>query len=246
MLGLLTTDLLVTTLAGAATKGIGSYFRIKDDKDAPDVVRVNTIRREGILLGLTTVFTAGSEMLRAGVTKALQNKYHFATSGAHWKLVAIAPISAGIFLAETVSRVIAPKTPWNNPLRQDDTAFNQKAQYLPASTIASLNQASMAINPNLFPFLRGSQGQNPFVTTLHNPIGLQMAGSFGRTNSTRTPAPMSPTFAAASAPVSGFSAVSGILDSPVFASALPTQITSATSINRTFPNTTANPPLFRI
>ena len=54
---------LQSVLYAVITKSVGSGFRVRDDWSAPAEVRKATLKRESMLLGLTTLFTAGIQML---------------------------------------------------------------------------------------------------------------------------------------------------------------------------------------
>lgn len=53
--------------AGVATKAVGSFYRVEDDENAPKDVFVKTVKREGILLGLTGAFMMGIQLLFTGL-----------------------------------------------------------------------------------------------------------------------------------------------------------------------------------
>jgi hypothetical protein len=113
MLGLLANELVQITMAGVITKSVGSLFRVLDDSDAPKAVRANTLKREGILLLLTSVFTAAAERICTQILlPAMQKAFQQVNFAGYRKLLAVVPISVGIFLAESSSRLFFPKAKW--------------------------------------------------------------------------------------------------------------------------------------
>lgn len=102
---------------GVITKSIGSIFRVADDKEAPRDILVNTFKREGILLGLTTLYTTFTQMVFSGTLGKIINRH---PALKNYELVLRAGFTAvGIVMAEVTSRRMAPKTTWDQVLGQD-------------------------------------------------------------------------------------------------------------------------------
>ena len=101
---------LQSVLYGVITKSVGSVFRVKDDWQAPPEIRKNTIKREGILLALTTGFTTMTQSIFSGAFgKTLERNPKLK----QYELLLRAGFTAiGIFMAEATSRATAPKTSW--------------------------------------------------------------------------------------------------------------------------------------
>ena len=123
-------DAMHTAIAGALTKGVGSGFRIYDDRHAPKDVKRNTIRREAITVGQVSVYsfmmdTLGQKVVGAMKDRGLVNKQWLANIARHKTLLKIAPISAGIFLAEVVGRKFAPRDIWEDPEIREVVSHHQ-------------------------------------------------------------------------------------------------------------------------
>ncbi|WP_303673568.1 hypothetical protein [Vampirovibrio chlorellavorus] len=105
-----------TALAGVATKGVGSGYRVWDDRNAPWRVKKNTIQREAATLGMVSAFTAALDWLGhqfnlkhipfQGLKNLLQK------AAGHQVLLKAVPITLGIFAAEAISRKVAPRNLW--------------------------------------------------------------------------------------------------------------------------------------
>lgn len=105
-----------TALAGVATKGVGSGYRVWDDRNAPWQVKKNTIQRETATLGMVSAFTAALDWLGhqfnlkhipfQGLRTFLQK------AASHQVLLKAIPITLGIFAAEAISRKVAPRNLW--------------------------------------------------------------------------------------------------------------------------------------
>ncbi len=107
-----------SVLYGVITKSIGSIFRVTDDLQAPPRVLRTTAIREGILLGLTTLYTTFTQMVFSGV---LGKVIHRNPGLKNYELVLRAGFTAiGIMLAEITSRAMAPKVKWSEILAGDE------------------------------------------------------------------------------------------------------------------------------
>lgn len=103
-----------SVLYGVITKSIGSIFRVTDDLQAPPKVLRTTAIREGILLGLTTLYTTFTQMVFSGV---LGKVIHRNPGLKNYELVLRAGFTAiGIMMAEVTSRAMAPKVKWSEIL----------------------------------------------------------------------------------------------------------------------------------
>jgi hypothetical protein len=109
-------EVLHTALAGVATKGVGSGYRVWDDRNAPWRVKKNTIQRESATLGMVSAFTAALDWLGHQFNlkhipfKGLKTFLQKAAS--HQILLKAIPITLGIFAAEAISRKVAPRNLW--------------------------------------------------------------------------------------------------------------------------------------
>jgi hypothetical protein len=127
-----------TSLAGVGAKGVGSSFRVWDDRNAPDKVKVNTIKREVATLGMVSSFTAGIDWVGQMVRqKAVQNatlKNLVNKVAHHQTLIKAVPVSLGILMAEAFSRKLAPRNIWSEDGElnesildsEDDKAHDEK------------------------------------------------------------------------------------------------------------------------
>jgi hypothetical protein len=124
-----------TALAGVATKGVGSGFRAWDDRNAPWQVKKNTLKREGITLAQVSVYTYVIDLLMQKLLPTAADKIKGLAShdaqaliqkAANQKILLKAiPVSAGIFLAETIGRKIAPRDIWDEDGQLNDTLIEQ-------------------------------------------------------------------------------------------------------------------------
>lgn len=105
-----------TALAGVATKGVGSGYRVWDDRNAPWRVKKNTIQRESATLGMVSAFTAALDWLGHQFNLKhipFQGLKNFLQKAAgHQVLLKAIPITLGIFAAEAISRKVAPRNLW--------------------------------------------------------------------------------------------------------------------------------------
>lgn len=105
-----------SVLYAVITKSVGSGFRVKDDWKAPTPVRLKTLKREAVLLGLTTVFTTGIQHL---FTKTLTGALRKNPRLAGFELILRTLLTApALVVAEIVSRKMAPKPTWDTHLLQ--------------------------------------------------------------------------------------------------------------------------------
>lgn len=119
-----------TALAGVVTKGVGSGFRVWDDRNAPWQVKKNTLQREAITLAQVSVYTylidlAMQKVLPKAADRIKGLASHDAQAllkkAANQKILLKAiPVSAGIFLAETMGRKIAPRNIWDEDGKLND------------------------------------------------------------------------------------------------------------------------------
>lgn len=126
-----------TALAGVATKGVGSGFRAWDDRNAPWQVKKNTLKRESITLAQVSVYTYVIDLLMQKLLPkasdkmkgmASQEAQAFIRKAANQKILLKAiPVSAGIFLAETIGRKIAPRDIWDEDGQLQDDIEGPKA-----------------------------------------------------------------------------------------------------------------------
>lgn len=114
-----------TSLAGVATKGVGSTFRVWDDRHAPRRVKTNTLKREAATLGMVSVFTAGIDLAGQKIAqKAAQNpalKALIAKGAKNHILYKAVPVTLGIAMAEILSRKWAPRDIWDEDGHLDDS-----------------------------------------------------------------------------------------------------------------------------
>lgn len=95
------------------TKSVGSSFRVIDDWSGPREKTLSTVKREGILLALTTLFTTGIQLL---FTKLLSSTLLKRPGLLHHELLMRAVVTApALFFAEWISRKIAPKNYVSHP-----------------------------------------------------------------------------------------------------------------------------------
>jgi hypothetical protein len=110
-------EIFHTSLASVSAKGVGSAFRVWDDRHAPDQVKVNTIKREAVILGMVSAFTAGVDWFGQMITqKAAQNatlKTMMNKVAHHRILIKAVPVTLGILMAEAFSRKLAPRDIWS-------------------------------------------------------------------------------------------------------------------------------------
>jgi hypothetical protein len=174
---LLRNDLFQTTLAALLTKGVGSLARIFDDRHAPDEVRKKTEKREGLLLMLTTGFTALADTVCSRqILPHVQKALKLPNLGNYKKLLMIPPIVIGYALSEVTCRLIAPKTPCSERME---------------------NSPTPAPSPRLN-ILEFGGTCSPEVNPFQNPGRLQMAGGSKFSNTPWPPRTLSqPTFAMA-------------------------------------------------
>ncbi len=105
-----------TALAAVATKGVGSGYRVWDDRNAPWQVKKNTIQRESATLGMVSALTAALDWL--GHQFSLKHipfqglKTLLQKAASHHILLKSIPITLGIFAAEAISRKVAPRNIW--------------------------------------------------------------------------------------------------------------------------------------
>ncbi|WP_373531140.1 hypothetical protein [Vampirovibrio sp.] len=106
-----------TSLAGVAAKGVGSSFRVWDDRNAPSPIQKNTIKREAATLAMVSAFTAGIDLAGQKITqKAAQIpalKTTLEKAAHHRILIKAVPVSLGILMAELLSRKLAPRNIWS-------------------------------------------------------------------------------------------------------------------------------------
>jgi hypothetical protein len=108
-------NLLETALVGTGTKAIGSLSRIQYGKNDPDEVRESTVRREGVLLGLTFPFTLLADWVSVkGVLPALQKHFNLSDQllANRKKLLMLPPAVAGIVGAELIANLVSRKPDW--------------------------------------------------------------------------------------------------------------------------------------
>lgn len=127
-----------TALAGVATKGVGSGFRAWDDRNAPWQVKKNTLKREGITLAQVSVYTYMIDLLMQKLLPKATDKIKgmashdaqaFIQKAANQKILLKAiPVSAGIFLAETIGRKIAPRDIWDEDGQLNDKIIERDEQ----------------------------------------------------------------------------------------------------------------------
>jgi hypothetical protein len=103
----LSSDTVQATAAAFGTKAVGSYYRIKDDKDSPPEVRKSTIKREGLLLGMTLALTPFVE--KAFNKHIVPQLHKVMTIAPYRKLMMVPPIMLTLATAETLVRLIYPK-----------------------------------------------------------------------------------------------------------------------------------------
>lgn len=139
-------EIFHTSLASVSAKGVGSAFRVWDDRHAPDPVKVNTIKREAVTLGMVSAFTAGVDWFgqmasqkaaQSATLKTLMNKVAH-----HRILIKAVPVTLGILMAEAFSRKLAPRDIWSEDgqlnesiLDSDDTEAEESDKE--ASPVAS-------------------------------------------------------------------------------------------------------------
>lgn len=129
-------------LYGVITKSIGSGFRVKDDWQAPPEIRNSTIKREAILLGLTTGFTTMTQSIFSGAFgKVLERNPRLKS----YELLLRAGFTAiGIIMAEMTSRATAPKTSWTERTGQkphDDDDDDDRDEFRRSAEITTPGQS---------------------------------------------------------------------------------------------------------
>ena len=129
-----------------ATKSVGSVFRVSDDWSAPEEVRDNTMEREGILLGLSAVFTTAIQLLFTHVLASPLAK-HPKLKQYELLLRGAASVPALVF-AEWVSRKISPRPEWD---------FQQKSPH--SSHVYSTPRPAMVPGGDVF--YRGTGAPKP-------------------------------------------------------------------------------------
>lgn len=115
-----------TAMAGVATKGVGSGFRVWDDRHAPAPVKKNTLKREGMTLAQVSAYTylidwvmqklmpKGVQVVKGMVGEVSPKAQALMQKAANRKILLKAiPVSAGIFLAEAIGRKMAPRELWD-------------------------------------------------------------------------------------------------------------------------------------
>ena len=104
----LSSDTVQATAAAFGTKAVGSYYRIKDDKDSPPQVRKSTIKREGLLLGMTLALTP---FVETAFNKHIVPQLHkMMNVEPYRKLLMVPPIMLTLATAEALVRLIYPKS----------------------------------------------------------------------------------------------------------------------------------------
>jgi hypothetical protein len=135
----LSRDTVQATAAAFGTKAVGSYYRVKDDKDAPDSIRKSTIKRESLLLGMTLALTPIVEhAFNKHVVSNLQKVVNIAPFR---KLMMLPPIMLTLATAEAIVRLIYPK-PHRNYLTNstDNQSVNQRGRTIMITTAPSAYQ----------------------------------------------------------------------------------------------------------
>lgn len=115
-----------TAMAGVGAKGVGSGFRVWDDRHAPSQVKKNTLKREAATLTQVSAYTylidtVMQKLLGKGgqATSAMAGEISSKTQALIQKaanrkiLLKAIPVSAGIFLAEAIGRKLAPREIWD-------------------------------------------------------------------------------------------------------------------------------------
>jgi hypothetical protein len=105
--------------AGVATKAVGSFYRIRDDRHAPGDVLHKTIVREASLMGVAGLFLMGIQLLFTGlIYKRMPKITPFMESVT--RLALAVPAFA---ISEAVSRWFGPRDIWQASDRHGDDHY---------------------------------------------------------------------------------------------------------------------------
>lgn len=119
-------------LFGVITKSVGSIFRVVDDWQAPRPVMLNTVKRESLLLFLTTAFTTATQSAFSRFIMPLLKRAPRLKP--YELLLRAAAASIGVLMAELTSRATAPKTKWNQRLNMISPSCTPVLQNQPVAT----------------------------------------------------------------------------------------------------------------
>jgi|GEM_PF-2771499 len=179
----LSSDTVQATAAAFGTKAVGSYYRIKDDKDSPSEVRKSTIKREGLLLGMTLALTPFVESaFNKHIVPQLQKVMNIAP---YRKLMMLPPIMLTLATAEALVRVIYPKPHRNfssdNSGPQHHQAHPKKRENdMITSAPAYQFKGAHKPAPSHSPFQAKSVAESPFAKKMAAFANIDNMDSFRR------------------------------------------------------------------
>jgi len=179
----LSSDTVQATAAAFGTKAVGSYYRIKDDKDSPPECRQSTIKREGLLLGMTLALTPFVEM--AFNQHVVPHLHKVMNVAPYRKLMMVPPIMLTLATAETLVRLIYPKRNFSsdNSGQQHHQAHPKKRENdMIPSAPAYQFQGARAHNPaaSHSRFQAKAVAESPFAKKMAAFVDIDRPDSFQR------------------------------------------------------------------
>jgi hypothetical protein len=140
------------------TKSVGSGFRVWEDSRYRPEQLSGTLKREGVLLGLTTVVTTGVQML---FTKVLSSTLQKKPGLSQHELLLRALVTApALIFAEWVSRELSPK---RDKLNRDQLNASRSIEHEFWNGRELLNSRAVA---------------NPVYETASDPFNVSPSGNF--------------------------------------------------------------------
>ncbi|MBY0403714.1 MAG: hypothetical protein K2X66_07425 [Cyanobacteria bacterium] len=136
-----------SVLYAVITKSVGSGFRVLDERFSPPDKQLSAIKREGVLLGVTTLLTTGIQFLFTTILSSTLKKKPVL---AHHELLLRAVMTApALIFAEWLSREMVPKNRHNamTPLADPSSKF---------SVFMKEKQWGTPLLPSTSPALNGS------------------------------------------------------------------------------------------